>query len=201
MSVKFIAAAVAAIVVSAAGSASAQAQTYGGYQNGYSSGGGYGGYQQGYATGSNQTGYGYGDGYGARQDGYYSSGSTRGYGSYSSESRHYDSGWRRAEHPYPAPGYGGGYYGGSYDYSHGAPYAQGYGHYSSGQGCSDRYRYTCGTRHNQDRGGRYGYSSGYRDWSGYQDDRPASRAVRNARDYYGGERRDCRCEDVYLYDR
>ena len=180
------------------------------YGGGYSSGSAYGGVQ-----------YGYGDGYysGSRHDGD-RGGSVYGRGSYSSESRHYDSGWRRADGyaPYPAPGYGGGYYAHGrtgayvdgrygYDYRYGAPYAQGYAYgysYSNAQ----PYRHGYDRHDRYDRGGRYGYSDrrdhdrrGYRDWYGYNDDRPSSRAVYDARDYYYGRDDDCRCSDVYLYDR
>lgn len=162
-------------------------------------------------------------------EGYYSSGSVYGRGSYSSENRQYDSGWRRADGyaSYPSQGYDADYYahgrvyapetdvrvyartganadGYSYDYRYGAPYAQGYAYsYSHAQPYSHGYGYD---RH--DRGGRYGYSDrrdhdrrGYRDRYGYNDDRPPrSRAVHDARDYYSHDR-DCRCSDVYLYDR
>jgi len=75
---------------------------------------------------------------------------------------------------------------------------------------------TQGRGYAQDRGGRYGWSdarghgyravhgqdyprhdsgrrAGYRDWYGYDDDRPPSR--------YGRHDHGCDCADVYLYDR
>lgn len=93
----------------------------------------------------------------------------------------------------PAPGYG-------------RPYVS-YGSDYRSYGYDDGYRYGRGG------GYRYGYRDydppsrrGYRDWWGYDDDRPPSawrgRSDRSYRyrDEYRGDR-GCGCADVYFYDR
>lgn len=91
----------------------------------------------------------------------------------------------------PAPVYG---YGRTY----------GYGRYDHDRRRGDRDGYGYGRR-----GYGYGHGGheprplgGYRDVWGYNDDRPpASRGEPRDRGYEGGDRRDCGCPDVYLYDR
>lgn len=90
----------------------------------------------------------------------------------------------------PAPGYG-------------RPYAShGSGYRSYGYGGGYGYGYRGGYPHSSGRRHDAPPRSGYRDWWGYDDDRPPSawrgrseRRVRHDHD------RDCSCPDVYFYDR
>lgn len=111
----------------------------------------------------------------------------------------------------PRPGYGA--YNGSYSSYGGASYGSGgyrYGYGGYGRGIDYGYQ----GYERQDYGhprphyGHDGYRSqgreprprpGYRDRWGYNDDRAPSAAFGTRRDGY--DDRDCRCSDVYLYDR
>jgi len=90
----------------------------------------------------------------------------------------------------PAPGYGRPY----------ASYSSGYRSYGYGggyrYGSADGYRYSSGRRYEAPP------RPGYRDWQGYDDDRPPSawRGRSERRVHYDHDR-DCGCPDVYFYDR
>lgn len=106
----------------------------------------------------------------------------------------------------PAPGYGRPYvtYGDRHGRRHGeggrgySRYGQQYHAYGHGRGYGDVYGYGGGGYEARPR-------SGYRDWWGYDDDRPPSawrgRSDYTYRSYRYRDDRGCGCPDVYFYDR
>lgn len=95
----------------------------------------------------------------------------------------------------PAPGYGRPYV------SYGSGYRQP-DYRSYGYGGGDRYGYGDGYRYSYSRRYEAPPRPGYRDWQGYDDDRPPSTSRgRSDRSYRYRDDRGCGCADVYFYDR